>query len=78
LTAQDRVPSDEFELTHEFLSMMLGVRRAGVSEAVAGLARASLIDASRGRIRVVNRPGLERSSCECYAVIQREMEAVVR
>jgi CRP-like cAMP-binding protein len=72
LTAHDRVAGDEF------LSMMLGVRRAGVSEAVAALARASLIDAARGRMRVVNRPGLEHSSCECYAVIQREMEAVVR
>jgi CRP-like cAMP-binding protein len=78
LTAHDRVAGEEFELTHEFLSMMLGVRRAGVSEAVAALARASLIDAARGRMRVVNRPGLEHSSCECYAVIQREMEAVVR
>jgi CRP-like cAMP-binding protein len=78
LTAHDRVSGDEFELTHEFLSMMLGVRRAGVTEAVAALARASLIQAARGRIGVVNRAGLERASCECYAVIQREMEAVLR
>jgi CRP-like cAMP-binding protein len=78
LTAHDRVIGDEFELTHEFLSLMLGVRRAGVSEAIGGLARAGLIEASRGRIHVVNRAGLERASCECYRVILQEMESVYR
>lgn len=78
LAANDRVEGDVFDLTHEFLSVMLGVRRAGVSEALGALRDAGLIDASRGRVRVLDRPGLERASCECYRIVREEMESVFR
>jgi hypothetical protein len=72
LLTLDRAGRDEFEMTHEFLAMMLGVRRAGVSNAAAGLQRAHLIRYRRGSIRVLDRAGLERMSCECYANITQE------
>jgi CRP-like cAMP-binding protein len=68
LMTRDRVKSDEFLLTQEFLSMMLGVRRAGVSIAAGALQRAGLIRYSRGRITVLDREALEARACECYAV----------
>jgi len=58
LAAHDRVAGDGFELTHEFLSMMLGVRRAGVSEAIGALRERGLIDAVRGRFEIRDRAGL--------------------
>jgi CRP-like cAMP-binding protein len=78
LAAHDRIDGDTFELTHEFLSMMLGVRRAGVSEAVGSLRDAGLIDATRGHFTIVQRAGLERASCECYRIIRDETDAVFR
>lgn len=71
LTAHDRVASDEFLLTHEVLSQMLGVRRAGVTEAAGALQRAGYITYSRGRVRVRDRAGLEAAACECYGIVQR-------
>jgi CRP-like cAMP-binding protein len=68
LMTRDRVKSDEFLLTQEFLSMMLGVRRAGVSIAAGALQRAGLIRYSRGRITMLDREALEARACECYAV----------
>jgi hypothetical protein len=72
LMTHDRVGRDDFELTQLFLSQMLGVRRASVSVAAAMLQDAGLIEYTRGRIRVVNREGLEQAGCECYGVIQDE------
>jgi CRP-like cAMP-binding protein len=72
LIAHDRAGADEFPVTHEFLSMMLGVRRPGVSLAAGVLQKAGLIRYGRGRMEVTDRPGLEASSCECYHVARRE------
>jgi len=69
LMVQDRVQSSEFLLTQEFISQMLGVYRPGVSIAANTLQRAGLIDYHRGKIKVLNRDGLEQSSCECYAAV---------
>jgi CRP-like cAMP-binding protein len=71
LMTHDRAAADEFALTQEFLSQMLGVRRASVSLAAAGLQRAGCIKYRHGRITVVDRRALEAASCECYAVIRR-------
>jgi CRP-like cAMP-binding protein len=64
--------ADEFPMTHEFLSMMLGVRRPGVSLAAGVLQKAGLIRYVRGRMAVTDRPGLEAASCECYHTARRE------
>jgi len=71
LMAHDRAEGDEFPMTHEFLSMMLGVRRAGVSVAAGALQKAQLIRYERGRIEVTDRPGLESAACECYGIQRR-------
>jgi hypothetical protein len=63
----DRVDGDEIALTQEFLSYMLGVRRAGVTEACGTLQRSALIRYRHGHITVVDRAGLEAAGCECYA-----------
>ncbi len=68
LMTHDRVDGDELALTQEFLSYMLGVRRAGVTEACGTLQRSGLIRYRHGHITVVDRPGLEVATCECYAV----------
>jgi CRP-like cAMP-binding protein len=70
LLTHDRVGENEFVFTQEFMSHMLGVRRAGVSVAANTLRRAGLIDYQRGEITVLNRPGLEDASCECYRTIE--------
>jgi CRP-like cAMP-binding protein len=74
LHTHDRVGKDEFPLTQEFLAQMLGVRRASVSEVAGGLQGQRLISYSRGRIRVLDRPGLEAKSCECYGIITKEFD----
>jgi Mn-dependent DtxR family transcriptional regulator len=68
----DRVEGDDFPLKQEFLAQMLGVRRAGISEVAGRLQRKRLIKYSRGWMKVMNRDGLERLSCECYRVVARE------
>ena len=73
----DRMPTDEFQLTHEFLAMMLGVRRAGVTVALGALQRAGLIRHARARIAILDRPGLERLSCECYQVTRSEFDRLL-
>ena len=70
LMTHDRVAADEFPLTHEFLSYMLGVRRAGVTVAAGMLQKAGLIEYKHGRIKVVDREGLEAASCVCYGIIR--------
>ena len=72
LIAHDRAGADEFPMTHEFMAMMLGVRRPGVSLAAGVLQKAGLIHYVRGRMAVTDRPGLEAASCECYHVARRE------
>ena len=77
LMTHDRMPSDTFLLTHEFLAMMLGVRRAGVSVAAGALQRAGMIRYHRGRITVLDRQGLEDCACECYAVSKAEFNGLL-
>ncbi|WP_373510173.1 Crp/Fnr family transcriptional regulator [Thiocapsa sp.] len=71
LLSLDRLPSNELHMTRELIANMLGVRREGVTEAAGRLRRAGLIDYSRGRIRVLDRPGLEARVCECYEVVRK-------
>jgi CRP-like cAMP-binding protein len=75
LMTNDRLGADEFPLTQEFLSNMLGVRREGVSKAAGVLQAARLIRYSRGMISLLNRRGLEAKSCQCYAIIKAETDA---
>jgi CRP-like cAMP-binding protein len=77
LLSLDRLPSDEMSMTHEAIANMLGVRREGVTEAAGHLQRAGLIHYSRGHIEVLDRPGLEKTVCECYAVIKREYDRLI-
>jgi CRP-like cAMP-binding protein len=72
LTARDRAGADRLPLTHEFIAMMLGVRRAGVTVAAQSLQTAGLIQYAHGRITIVDREGLEIAACECYEVTKRE------
>lgn len=73
LSVQDSIGQDEFGLTQEFISQMLGVRRASVSEAAIVLQKAELISYSRGKIRILNRTGLESASCSCYHLVKSEL-----
>ncbi|MBD2690278.1 Crp/Fnr family transcriptional regulator [Anabaena catenula] len=72
LTVSDRLNSNEFPLTQEFISHMLGVRRSGVTVAASTLSKAGMINYHRGNIKIINREALEASSCECYKVIRNE------
>ena len=74
LMSSDGVGKEELFLTQEFLSTMLGVRRAGVSEAASQLQGKGLIRYQRGRIQIVDRKSLETAACECYRVVRAEYE----
>jgi CRP-like cAMP-binding protein len=78
LMAHDRIGSDELPLTQEFLSIMLGVQRPGVSLAAGALQKAGLIQYSHGRITVLDRAGLEDVSCECYRIVKNELDRLFR
>jgi CRP-like cAMP-binding protein len=78
LMCHDRAKTDDLALTHEFLADMLGVRRAGISEAASKLQAEGLINYSRGHIRIVDRQGLEAFSCECYGVVKKEFDRLLR
>jgi CRP-like cAMP-binding protein len=78
LLAHDDVTGDTFPLTQEYLAMMLGVTRPSVSGAASGLQRAGLIRYARGQITILNRAGLEAASCECYTIVRREFERLLR
>jgi CRP-like cAMP-binding protein len=73
----DRLPSAKVILTHEMLSYILGVRREGVTEAAGRLLKLGVIEYTRGQITVLDRPTLEKLSCECYAVVKKESDRLV-
>lgn len=77
LLTLDRLPASEIVMTQELLSNILGVRRASVTEAAGNLQKDGLIRYERGHITVLDRPGLERRSCECYAVVKNEYERLL-
>jgi CRP-like cAMP-binding protein len=77
LLSHDRVGEDQFTLTQEFLSQMLGVRRAGVNLVMQTLQNAGYIRYSRGTIHILNRVGLEGAACECYRVIAGEYKRLL-
>jgi CRP-like cAMP-binding protein len=77
LHTHDRVGSDEFPLTHQFLSQMLGVRRATVTEALGAVQETGAITSTMGRIRVTDRAALEAAACECYTIIRREFDRLL-
>jgi Mn-dependent DtxR family transcriptional regulator len=77
LLSLDRLKSNELAMTQELIANMLGVRREGVTEAALKLQAAGLIRYARGRITVLDRPGLEMRTCECYAVVKREYDRLL-
>ncbi len=77
LLTHDRVNSDKIALTHEYLSMMLGARRSGVTIAAATLQQAGFIRYAHGHIVITNREGLEDASCECYGVAREQFGALL-
>lgn len=77
LESRDRLQSDEVGLTHEFISQMLGVRRAGVTEALQALEDQDVLDRSRKSIKLIDVEGLLAISCECYQVIRDEYDRLL-
>jgi CRP-like cAMP-binding protein len=77
LLSQTRMKSSELPFTHEFLSMMLGVRRPSVTDVLQSLQERGFISAQRGKIVVLDREGLERTSCECYRTVREEFERIL-
>lgn len=77
LMTRDRTDSDELPLTHEFLAIMLGVRRSSVSEALGPLQQLGLIESKRGTIKILDRSGLEKLACECYRRVRKEFERLL-
>jgi CRP-like cAMP-binding protein len=77
LLSLDRLPGNELVMTQELIANMLGVRREGVSESALKLQNIGLIRYARGRITVVDRPGLEKRTCECYAVVKKEYDRLL-
>jgi CRP-like cAMP-binding protein len=77
LLSLDRLQGDELVMTQELIANMLGVRREGVTEGALKLQKAGLIQYARGHITVLDRPGLEARTCECYAVVKREYDRLL-
>ena len=77
LLTVDRLPSNELIMTQELVASMLGVRREGITEAAGNLQRAGLISYRRGHIAVLDRRGLEKHACECYAVVKKELDRLL-
>jgi Crp-like helix-turn-helix domain len=77
LLSLDRLQGDELVMTLELIANMLGVRREGVTEGALKLQNASLIRYARGRISVPDRAGLEKRTCECYAVVKKEYDRLL-
>jgi CRP-like cAMP-binding protein len=78
LLTHDRVDRDDISLTHEYLAIMLGSRRSGVSLALAALRREGYIRYRHGTITILNRRGLESTTCECYAIAREQFMALLR
>ncbi|HDN9017157.1 TPA: winged helix-turn-helix domain-containing protein, partial [Aeromonas salmonicida] len=77
LLSLDRLPSNQLTMTQELIANMLGVRREGVTEAAGKLQKLGVIEYRRGQITVLDRPKLERLSCECYSVVKKETERLL-
>ncbi|HEV7821151.1 MAG TPA: Crp/Fnr family transcriptional regulator, partial [Burkholderiales bacterium] len=77
LLTLDRMPTNELIITQELVANALGVRREGVTEAAGNLQRAGIISYRRGHISVLKRGGLEAGSCECYAVVKKELDRLL-
>ena len=77
LLSLDRLEGSELVMTQELIANMLGVRREGVTDGATKLQNAGLISYSRGRIRVLDRPGLEQRTCECYRVVKKEYDRLL-
>lgn len=77
LLSMDRLQGNELVMTQELIGNMLGVRREGVTESALKLQRDGLIRYARGRITVLDRPGLEQRTCECYAVVKKEYDRLL-
>ena len=77
LLSLDRLQGNELVMTQELIANMLGVRREGVTEAALQLQAAGLIRYARGRIKVLDRPSLEKRTCECYAVVKKEYDRLL-
>lgn len=77
LLSLDRLPSNQINMTQELIANMLGVRREGVTDAAGKLQKLNIIEYSRGHITVLDRPKLEKMSCECYAVVRKETDRLI-
>ena len=77
LMMRDRVDSDDLRLTHEFLAIMLGARRASVTEVLRLLHESGLVRSHRGRRSILDGPGLEERTCECYQVVKDEFNRLL-
>ena len=78
LMADDRIEGHEIHISHEFLAIMLGIRRAGVTVAMAGLKSSGVVSASRGLVTIEDRRGLEAASCSCYRALHETIDRVIR
>jgi len=77
LMAHDRVEGDQFPMTHEFMAMMLGVRRSGVTVTAGTMKQAGLIHYANGQMTILDRPSLETVACECYGITRRHFEQLL-
>jgi len=77
LLSLDRLPDNRLTMTQELIANMLGVRREGVTEAAGKLQKLNVIEYHRGHITVLDRPKLEKLSCECYAVVRKETDRLL-
>lgn len=77
LTAADRTQSETLRITQEFLAQMLGSRRSTVTVAAGQLQREGLIDYSRGKVKIVDRPGMQLRACECYRIVRETYDRMI-
>ena len=78
LLSLDRLPGNRLVMTQELIANMLGVRREGVTDAASKLQEKGVIEYTRGQITVLDRPALEKLSCECYAVVKKETDRLLQ
>jgi len=77
LLMQDRIDSDTLQLTHEFIAIMLGARRSGVTLAAGALQKRNIINYRRGKVTILDRPKLEKVSCECHRIVKNEYDRLL-